>query len=188
MFKIIYLLIFISFFSCNKNGNRKKSDITETNNVHKNVALVQDSQFNKKEKIVKAFFDLFDEEFVSIKAFENVFGSHLVEEEYFFYQNCEKENNVKYCNEVFDNCIENPSKCKSNLFHEVKKSEVLKKVSFVQNRVSIFKNLKKIDEYNYQSNFKDINCKFNFSYDEREKKLIINRFSVNGTSIFEILW
>ena len=51
----------------------------------------------------------------------------------------------------------------------------------------ILQNIKKIDDYNYESVLKDSVYKFNFTNSETGK-IIINRFSVNNTSIFKDLF
>lgn len=185
MLKIIYISILLSLFSCNETNSKK--EVLDNKQSKPKVVLKEKDLLDNKEKIIKSFLDLFDNDFVSITNFETFFGSYLVEEEELFFKECEKNNDIEYCNETFDNCIKDKSKCQSKVFLKIREQESIKDILPEQNRIIILQNIKKVDDYNYISTFENNTYKFNFTSSE-EGKVIINRFSINGNSIFEDLF
>ena len=186
MLKIIYISIFISLFSCGEK-NKKKERVDDIKASNQKVVLKEKVLLDDKQEIIKSFFDLFDNDFVSITNFETFFGSYLVEEEELFFQECEKNNDIEHCNETFDNCLKDKSKCESKVFLKIKEQESVKDILLKQNRIIILQNIKKIDDYNYTSTFENNTYTFNFTSSE-ERKMVINRLSINGNSIFKDLF
>ena len=184
---IFYIYISLLFlFSCNhsKKDNESKQVFIE----QKDKATVKEPiKLDEKEKLVKEFLDMFSSDFVSIKSFENLFGSYLVEEEGLFFEKCEAKNTIEYCNKAFDNCLLDTSKCQSLIFLKIKKSKTIQQTSLNLEKEFILKNLEKIDNYKYQSKYKNNNYLFTFTGNE-EGKWIIKDFLVNHKSIFEGLF
>ena len=187
MLKIIYISILTTLFSCGNANEKKEGSTINTVDIEKTIVVEKSKELDDKEQPIKAFFNLFDNNFVSMKDFEDIFGSYLVEEEELFFQDCENNNNIDYCNKAFDDCLKDISKCQSKVFSKIKELTIIKNVLPKQSRQLILQNIKKIDDFNYESVLKDSVYKFNFTNSETGK-IIINRFSVNNTSIFKDLF
>ena len=185
MLKSLYLLIILGAFSCDKANKKKESNISkkEIVTVEQKETLVQ-RNLNDKENLVKQFLDLFHSDFVSVKSLEHIFGSSLVEEEYLFFNSCEREKSSEECSNTFRQCLKDLSFCKSFIFKEIKKNKEVQKLSIPKNRTSILNTLKKVNDNEYQTKVGDITIKFLFTLDERGTKILMRDFYINDKSIF----
>jgi hypothetical protein len=184
MLKSLYLLIILGAFSCDKANKKKERNISKKEIVAQQKENPTQRNLNDKEKLIYRFLNLFDADFASISAIEDIFGSVGVEEDYIFFKKCEAKNSVKYCDEAYDNYFKDASKNESLIFKEIKKNKELKKLSIPKNRTSILNSLKKVNDNEYQTKFGDITIKFLFTLDERGTKILMRDFYINDKSIF----
>jgi hypothetical protein len=184
MNKYIYYTYILSLFifSCNQpKKNINKKQIFTKQLVEKPILL------DKNKKLVKRFLEMFSADSVSIKSFENLFGSYLVEEEGLFFEECEAKNTIDYCNKIFDNCLLDTSKCQSLVFKKIKENRIIEQASLILEKEFILEKLEKIDNHKYESKYKNNDYLFIFTGNE-QGKWILEDFLINDKSIFKNLF
>ncbi len=185
--KCIFFIISIFIFSCGNPKEKKEESIDNTDKVKVNVDLrtknIKDSKLEKsrnKEVLIDEFFNLFLSDFVSVRDFENVFGSYAVEQEELFFEDCESKNSMDYCNKVFDKCMDNPNTCESLIFLKIR--NILKK----DNVIHLKNILKEASDNKYLVNVNGNKYQFTFTANE-QGEWIVNDFFINDKSIFSAL-
>ena len=185
MLKSLYLLIILGALSCDKANKKKESNISneEIVTVERKETPIQ-RNLNDKEKLIKQFLDLFHADFVSMASIENFFGRVGVEEDYFFFKECEVKNTYDYCHRFIIECTNNLQKCESFVFKELIKNQLVQELFIPKNKTHILKSLNKESNNKYHARIGNNTIKFLFRMNEAGTRFVFSDIYINDKSIF----
>ena len=182
--KNIIIIIFLLTLSCNQ-SKKKVQNLKE-------IIVLKDTTtsklFDEKQKLISDFLDLFITGFGSVTSIENLFGEVGVEEEHFFFKECQVEHTFDYCFKAYDDYFKDSSKSESFIFKEIKKNKLVQELSIPENKILLLNSLNKINDYEYQGKLKSKHIKFLFRENERGTKILIRDFYIDNQSIFNGLF